>query len=110
MFILTKAEQTSWNKKTGITKEEKIYLEWFAQQGLSCIVCGTHFMIQGHHVKERSTDRKNHFQLIPLCSEHHTGNKISPHGAKKAFFNMFPIEAQRTIAFVIYNHFLGEQF
>lgn len=109
MFILTKAEQTSWNKKTGITKEEKTYLEWFAQQSLSCIVCGTHFMIQGHHVKERSTDRKNHFQLIPLCSEHHTGNKISPHGAKKAFFNMFPIEAQRTIAFVIYNKFLEQQ-
>lgn len=106
---MTKAEQTSWNKKIRITKEEKTYLKWFAHQSLGCIVCGTHLMIQGHHVKERSTDRKNHFQLIPLCKEHHTGNKISPHGAKKAFFNMFPIEDQRTIAFVIYNKFLEQQ-
>jgi len=106
---LTKAEQTLWNKKIKITKEEKTYLDWFAHQSLGCIVCGSHFMIEGHHVKERSTDRKNHFQLIPLCAEHHTGNKISPHGAKRAFFNMFPIEAQRTIAFVIYNKFLEQQ-
>lgn len=96
--MLTKKQQTSWNKKKGISEMEKTYLNWFVNQSMSCIVCGTHSMVQGHHVKERSTDRKNHFQMIPLCSEHHTGNKISPHGAKKAFFELFPIEAQRKIA------------
>lgn len=108
--MYSKKEQTAWNKQTSITKKEKDYLEWFAHQSLSCIVCGSYNMIEGHHIKERSTDQKNHFQMIPLCKEHHTGNKISPHGAKAKFFDMFPIEAQRTIAFIIYNHFLGEQF
>lgn len=106
--MLTKKEQTKWNKAPSITKEEKQYLNWFASKDLSCIVCGTYSNVQGHHIKERSTDRKNHKQLIPLCIDHHTGNKISPHGAKKAFFDMFPIEAQRTIAFIIFNQFKSE--
>lgn len=105
--MLSKKQQTAWNKKRGVSDLEKSYLKWFVSQNLSCIVCGTHNMIQGHHVKERSTDRKNHFQLIPLCADHHTGNKISPHGAKKEFFEMFPIEAQRKIADRIYDIYLG---
>lgn len=107
--MYSKKEQLFKNKKDGITKDERAYLSWFALQYLPCIVCGTYSNIQGHHIKERSTDKKDHFKLIPLCVEHHTGNKVSPHGSKKEFFNMFPIEAQRTIAFVIYNKYLAEK-
>lgn len=107
--MYSKKEQLFKNKKDGITKDERAYLSWFALQSLPCIVCGTYSNIQGHHCKERSTDKKIHTQLIPLCVEHHLGNKISPHGTPRLFREKYPIEAQRTIAFVIYNKYLAEK-
>lgn len=107
--MYSKKEQLFKNKKDGITKDEMAYLSWFALQSLPCIVCGTYSNIQGHHIKERSTDKKDHFKLIPLCVEHHTGNKISPHGTPRLFREKYPIEAQKIIADKIYNYWLSEK-
>jgi hypothetical protein len=107
--MYSKKEQLKWNKPPKeISKEDKAYLEWFANTNLACIVCNTLNGVQGHHIKERSTDKKNHKQMLPLCLEHHTGNKISPHGAKKQFFEMFPIEAQIIIGNLIYEQYLEQ--
>jgi len=97
-----------------ITKDEKKYFEWLKSQYIPCIVCSaleveTKSMIEFHHIKEFSSDRKNHKEVIPLCADHHKYNlEISAHSNKKAFFEMFPMESQKKIAEKIHNQFLSE--
>ena len=89
-----------WNKKgyKRITTDDELkYLTWLKKQNINCLVCGCKDT-QIHHIKEKSTDKKNHYKVIILCKRHHIGKEISPHGNKKEFFKIYPIEYQKAIA------------
>lgn len=100
-----------WNNKgykRQTTDEELSYIKWLRKQSLQCLICGCN-EIELHHIKKSSTDKKNHKRLLPLCREHHTGSKISPHGAKKLFFERYPYESQCIIADNLYKKFTENQ-
>jgi len=113
---MTKAEQTKWVKikpkpsmKNKSRKRNYKYMEWFANQNFACFICGTKFGVEGHHIKEHSTDRKIDESMMPLCTEHHKGNTISPHGTPSKFKALYPIETQREIGLSYYNTYLKEK-
>jgi len=99
-----------WNNKgykRQTTDEELSYIKWARKEPLKCLICNSS-NIQLHHVKKSSTDKKNHKRLLPLCQEHHVGNKISPHGAKKEFFDLYSFEKQCIIADKLYIKYLEQ--
>lgn len=82
------------SKKSLASNEDREYLQASKEQELSCWVCGC-FAHDRHHVKEFSSDKKNHKQVLPLCKEHHIGKELSPHGTPRKWREKFPIEFQR---------------
>lgn len=116
--MLTKKEQLRHNKtkkpkrvsKNKPTVEEQQYLNWLQSQvHYRCFVCAG-FWEDWHHVKNRSTDKKNHKRLIPLCKKHHVGNELSPHGTPKLWRETFTMEEQNKKADEYYERFLNEDF
>lgn len=116
--MLTKSQQLSKNRQTKkpnmknkpkITQHERDYLQWLQTFQCSCFVCGDIRNIQFHHVKYKSTDRKNHKLLIPLCIEHHKGNKLSPHSTPKLWREQISMEKQIDMAEAIYQLFLRSE-
>lgn len=106
---MTKQDQLKWNKKPKITEHERKYLAWLQTFPASCFICGSIRNIEYHHVKYKSTDRKDHTKLIPLCTEHHKGNKLSPHGTPTLWREMITMERQEDMAESIYQIFIGSQ-
>lgn len=97
-------------KPQKIEKIDREYLNWVHLQGYGCLICGTHNQIEWHHIKEYSSDKKNHRELLPLCAYHHRlGTDISAHSNAKAFKAKFPMDLQREIAKKIYEQFLKER-
>ena len=91
-------------KKT--TDEDKEYLEWLQHQDYKCFVCGKQNGIEFHHIKEYSTDKKNHQRLIPLCFMHHRlSNDISAHGTPKKWRETYTMEQQNEVADKIYQDY-----
>ena len=105
---MTKADQLYKNKAPKITQHERSYLEWLQHLYVGCFHCGGHNMIEWHHVKLKSTDKKRHTELLPLCREHHTGNKFSPHGTPGHWRSRYNIMIQRDSAKVFYERYLSE--
>ena len=96
------------NKKT-ITQDDKDYLEWFSNQDIPCFVCGTYENVEGHHIKESSSDKKVHTEILPLCMYHHRlGQILSAHGTPKKFREDYPMETQRGFANEQFNRYLRE--
>ena len=95
------------SKKHLATPKERSYLTWFKKQKFSCIVCGS-YETESHHIKEHSSDKKNHFELLPLCREHHTGKNLSPHGTSRLFKKYYPMEKQRKMSKKYYKQFKKE--
>ena len=102
---------TKWNNK-GIqriaTDSEVEYLSWLKSQELFCIACGK-LATELHHLKfdesnkiHTSTAKKDHKLVVPLCCEHHTGNKCSFHGNKKEMAKLFTKDSLIVIANKIY--------
>jgi len=104
-----KPKYSSKNKKL-ITLSDKKYLEWLQATEYSCMICGKHNGIEWHHVKEYSTDVKNHKRLIPLCGvEHHRlGTVLSAHGTPKKFRDTFSMEFQNQFADEIYSDYTAQ--
>jgi len=98
----------SQKNKKKITNEDKDYLEWLQNQDFVCFACGKQNGIEWHHVKECSTDKKNHQRLIPLCGEecHRNGQELSAHGTPKKFREVYPVKAQNAFADRIYSFYL----
>ena len=96
----------STKNKPKINDEEQEYLTWFKQQDFPCFVCGTMCWIEGHHIKENSTDAKEHTSILGLCHKHHHGQELSPHGTPKKFRQKFPVAVQRVQAKQYYKMFL----
>lgn len=67
-----------------------------------CIVCQTHMGIEMHHIKEASSDPKDDRFVIPLCHEHHLGNKFSAHGSAKQFRAKYSYQTQMAAAQKLY--------
>ena len=126
MIGITKENQLKHNKKPKVktfgvnksfikkkstkhlaTTHEKAYLSWLHVQEVPCFICekmGNN--IEWHHVKEHSSDKKNHLSLIPLCgNECHRLGSYSVHGNPRWFRDTFPIEAQREVANIFYKEF-----
>lgn len=82
------------SKKALASKEDREYLQHSKNQELKCWVCGA-FAHDRHHIKEYSSDKKNHKQILPLCKKHHTGSELSPHGTPRKWREKFPIDFQR---------------
>lgn len=109
--MYTKQDQLFKNKKPKITNEEKQYLSWLDENrgAYPCFVCGTRKGIEFHHVKNRSTDKKDHTKLIPLCYFHHrVSRELSPHGNARAWRQTYSIFEQEKRAKEIYEDFLNE--
>lgn len=104
-----KKAKPSMKNKPKITQHERDYLEWLQLQNHNCILCDTKNNIEMHHVKYKSTDKKNHKRLIPLCAEHHTGKIMSPHGTPVKWRRHVPLELQNKIADEIYKEYLDEK-
>jgi len=107
-----KPKPSSKNKKT-ITTEDKDYLEWLQNSVFPCMVCGNidhNDPIEWHHIKNNSTDKKNHKRLVPLCGKkcHRLGTELSAHSTPKLFRETYPIELQEKYADGIYRRYLEE--
>lgn len=112
----SKAEQLKHNKKPKAKKVSKSkptpleqkYLTWLqSQYHYRCFVCGGYWS-DWHHIKFKSTDKKIHTKLLPLCKKHHTGNELSPHGTPKKWRETYTMEEQNRLADKIYEVFLDE--
>ena len=99
------------SKKSLLTKEEQDYLTWLqGRENSVCFVCGKRNFnddLEWHHVKNSSSDKKNHFRLIPLCgSKHHRNGELSPHGGARKFRETFTYEEQLFYAAKIHLEYL----
>ena len=96
--------------KNVVTKDEQKYLNWLHEEYYPrCMICHTQSNIEFHHVKNRSSDRKNHLRLIPLCYNHHRlSSDISAHGAPKKFRDVYPYEDQLLLAARIHLEYLND--
>lgn len=103
-------KQTKLKKKAQkIEKIDREYLSWVHTQSYPCFVCGTYCNIEYHHIKEDSSIKKNHKELLPLCANHHRlDTSLSAHANAKAFRAIYPIEVQREFAKKMYLEFLKE--
>lgn len=109
--MYSKSEQLKKNKqpkprmknKPKITQEESEYLDYLSSIRFKtrCFVCGV-FGVEWHHVKFKSSDRKNHKSLIPLCFLHHHGTEISPHGTPTKWRETYTMEEQEETARMYY--------
>lgn len=100
------------SKKSLLTKEEQDYLTWLqSRENSVCFVCGKRNFnddIEWHHVKKSSSDKKNHFRLIPLCGHlHHRNGDLSPHGNAKRWRETFSLEVQLTYAVEIHLEYIN---
>ena len=95
--------------KNQISKDEKDYLDWLQNQSYGCFVCGQQNGIEWHHVKKFSSDKKNHFRLIPLCFMHHRiSNELSAHGTPKLWRETYTYEEQLQFAATIHLNYLNK--
>ena len=103
------------SSKSKATALEREYLEWLHSEGqymnYPCFVCGKinpNDRIAWHHVKEHSSDKKDHRRVIPLCDhEHHrNGTEMSPHGTPKKWREKYSVEVQNEFAKKIWHDFL----
>ena len=95
-------------KSQNLSKDEKDYLDWLQNQSYGCFVCGQQNGIEWHHVKKFSSDKKNHFRLIPLCFMHHRiSNELSAHGTPRKFRDLYPLDIQNIFANNIYIAYLS---
>lgn len=95
-----------------ISPEDKAYLKWLKEFAVyPCFVCGGFNGIEWHHVKEFSSDVKNHKRLIPLCGvEHHRlGQTLSAHGTPKKWRETYSMDVQTEAAWQIYQDYLVSQ-
>jgi len=100
----------SMKNKKKITQDDKDYLEWLQNQNYVCFVCGKQNGIEWHHVKEYSTDKKNHKRLIPLCGiDHHRLGDLSPHGNPKRWRETFDMVLQNDFADEIYDEYIDKK-
>ena len=100
------------SKKSLLTKEEQDYLTWLqGRENSVCFVCGKRKFnddLEWHHVKNSSSDKKNHFRLIPLCGHlHHRNGDLSPHGNAKRWRETFTLEMQLIYATEIHLEYLS---
>ena len=100
------------SKKSLLTKEEQDYLTWLqGRENSVCFVCGKRNFnddLEWHHVKNSSSDKKNHFRLISLCGHlHHRNGELSPHGSPKKWRETFSLEVQLSYAAEIHLEYLS---
>jgi len=99
---------SSKNKKT-ITQEDKDYLEFQKENSdLVCFICGKQNGIEIHHIKECSSDKKNHRHILPLCGVecHRLGTELSVHGTPIKFRAKYSKEEQVEYADRLYERYL----
>lgn len=105
-----RSKNTFGKKRSTITKEEQAYLDYVQTIQRPCIRChkiNPQDGIEWHHIKQYSSDKKDHSRLIPLCgNECHKNGKESVHGNKKGFFLKFPWEYQVKLADRYFNEYL----
>lgn len=110
LAMFTKEQQLKWNKKPKITNEDKKYLNWLQNQNYPCFVCYTYSKVEWHHVKNKSTDKKQHDRLIPLCDIHHRiSAELSAHGNPKNWRQTFSLQEQLDYSKMIHDEYLNEQ-
>jgi hypothetical protein len=115
--VLTFGKKKSYlkkkSKKNLLTKEEQDYLTWLHNRENSvCFVCSKRRLfdddLEWHHVKNSSSDKKNHFMLIPLCGHlHHRNGDLSPHGNAKRWRETFSLEVQLSYAAEIHLEYIN---
>ncbi len=104
-----KPKYSAKNKKL-ITVEDSAYLKWLKSLSVVCFCCGKQNGIEWHHVKQTSSDKKNHKRLIPLCGIicHRLGTVLSAHSTPKKFRAIFSIEKQNAHADEFYKKYEKE--
>lgn len=99
----------SHHKKEKEVLKDNQYLNELKTMTLNCIVCGSsdtelHHVYSVLHGIKRS-DRR----VIALCTDHHRGEKCSPHGGRKAFSELFSLGEQIEIADYLYKKYEEEK-
>ena len=107
--MLTKKQQLYKNKEPKISSIEKEYLNYLQTLNARCWLCKNPFDVEWHHIKLKSTDKKDHKRLIPLCKKHHTGNELSPHGTPTKWRETYSIQEQNRWADIYYKEFLEQR-
>lgn len=59
-------------------------------RGLPCLACGRTYDVEAHHIKTRRTHGDDPWNVIPLCSDHHTQDENAWHRNLSKFFHSFP--------------------
>jgi len=95
--------------KRNTNDAEKAYLDYLqTRTDAKCMVCGVP-VEHWHHVKEYSTDKKDHTSLIPLCQLHHVGELLSPHGTPKEWRKRYSMKFQKMVALKYYLEYKSEK-
>ena len=78
---------------------------------LPCFCCGEYGSIELHHIKECSSDKKIHSEVLPLCGDkcHRLGTELSAHGTPRKFREVFPLEVQRNFAKMLHKRVMGSK-
>ena len=101
-------KKSVFKKKAKVLSDDRDYLSWLKDNDVvksQCFVCGSD-NVQFHHIKRDSTDKKDHKRVIPLCSKHHTGWELSPHGTPARWREVYPMQVQYDFADGIYKMYL----
>lgn len=101
-------------KSQNLSNDEKDFLNWLQiRENTVCFVCGKNDFydkIEWHHIKNSSSDKKNHFRLIPLCgSKHHRNGDLSPHGNAKKWKETYSLEVQLMCAAGIHLEYINSK-
>ena len=106
--MYSKEHQLYKNKEKEVLKDSQ-YLNYLKSMTLHCIVCG-YAETELHHVYSvlhgiKRSDRR----VIPLCTDHHRGSKCSPHGGRKEFLELYPLDDQIKISDYLYKKYKDEK-
>ena len=87
-------KKTKWNKSSK-TLKLKEYLSYMHTSNKRCIVCLSE-NIELHHLLFGSMNNGKIYDnlIMPLCSEHHRGTKLSPHGNPKMYYKTYSVSQQ----------------
>lgn len=115
--MYSKEQQLKWNKsnrkpktkKSKASNDEIAFLNWAKDKKFGCFVCGGR-NTELHHIKLKSTDKKNHYHVIPLCIEHHKGYELSPHGTPTKWREIYTMSQQIEFAECMYGKYKEEEW
>lgn len=105
------------SNNSGATVLEQQFMDWLHTEEqfkyYACVICGRiecyEDSIDWHHIKQASSDKKDHKKQIPVCHNrcHILGKEFSIHGTPVKFREKFSWKVQNEIADEIFSRFIS---